>query len=148
MRIVDKSKNQKDVPHDYIELENPAKARFLKMENLKMPTGKFALSGFRVFGKGAGAAPKKVEDFVPLRADPKKYGERRSIWFKWKQNQEADGYVIYFGKDPDKLYGSIMVFGKNEYFWTGADRTDEYYFQIEAFNANGISERSQVFKSE
>ena len=58
------------------------------------------------------------------------------------------GYVIYFGKDPDKLYGSIMVFGKNEYFWTGADRTDEYYFQVEAFNANGISERSQIFKSE
>ncbi|MFC3160506.1 hypothetical protein ACFOEQ_20375 [Chryseobacterium arachidis] len=70
--IVDKSKNTKDVPHDYVELEKPAKARFLKMENLKMPTGKFALSGFRVFGKGAGAVPAKVQNFVPLRADPKK----------------------------------------------------------------------------
>lgn len=146
--IVDKSKNQKDVPHDYIELEKPAKARFLKMENLKMPTGKFALSGFRVFGKGGGTAPKMVEDFVPLRADPKKFGERRSIWMKWRQNIAADGYVIYFGKDPDKLYGSIMVYGKNEYFWTGADRVDSYYFQIEAFNANGISERTPVVKSE
>ena len=28
--IVDKSKNQKDVPHDYVELETPVKARFLK----------------------------------------------------------------------------------------------------------------------
>ena len=146
--IVDKSKNTKDVPHDYIELKEPAEARFLKIENLKMPTGKFALSGFRVFGSGAGAKPDKVEDFVPLRADPKKYGERRSIWMKWKQNQNADGYVIYFGKSPDKLYGSIMVYGKNEYFFTGADRVDAYYFQIEAFNNNGISERSPVFKSE
>ena len=41
-----------------------------------------------------------------------------------------------------------MVYGKNEYFFTGADRTDAYYFQIEAFNSNGISERSEVFKSE
>lgn len=146
--IVDKSKNQKDVPHDYVELEKPATARFMKMENLKMPTGKFALSGFRVFGKGGGVAPKMVEDFVPLRADPKKFGERRSIWMKWRQNIAADGYVIYFGKDPDKLYGSIMVYGKNEYFWTGADRVDSYYFQIEAFNANGISERTPVMKSE
>ena len=113
-----------------------------------MPTGKFALSGFRVFGKGGGVAPKMVEDFVPLRADPKKFGERRSIWMKWRQNIAADGYVIYFGKDPDKLYGSIMVYGKNEYFWTGADRVDSYYFQIEAFNANGISERTPVMKSE
>ncbi|PZU03020.1 MAG: xylosidase, partial [Chryseobacterium sp.] len=146
--IVDKSKNTKDVPHDYVELEKPAKARFLKMENLKMPTGKFALSGFRVFGKGAGTVPPKVQNFVPLRADPKKYGERRSIWMKWQQNSDADGYVIYWGKSPDKLYGSIMVYGKNEYFFTGADRTDAYYFQIEAFNANGVSERTEVFKSE
>ncbi|MCT3718833.1 discoidin domain-containing protein [Elizabethkingia anophelis] len=146
--IVDKSKNQKDVPHDYIELETPVKARFLKMENLKMPTGKFALSGFRVFGKGTGAKPSAVENFVALRAEPRKNADRRSVWFKWKQNDLADAYVIYFGKSPDKLYGSIMVYGKNEYYFTGADKSDAYYFQIEAFNANGISERTSVMKSE
>lgn len=146
--IVDKSKNQKDVPHDYIELDTPVKARFLKIENLKMPTGKFALSGFRVFGKGTGAKPSAVENFVALRAEPRKNADRRSVWFKWKQNDLADGYVIYFGKSPDKLYGSIMVYGKNEYYFTGADKSDAYYFQIEAFNANGISERTSVMKSE
>ncbi|WP_278554461.1 discoidin domain-containing protein [Elizabethkingia bruuniana] len=146
--IVDKSKNQKDVPHDYVELETPVKARFLKMENLKMPTGKFALSGFRVFGKGAGEKPSAVENFVALRAESRKNADRRSVWFKWKQNDLADGYVIYFGKSPDKLYGSIMVYGKNEYYFTGADKSDAYYFQIEAFNANGISERTPVMKSE
>ncbi len=146
--IVDKSKNKTDVPHDYVELEKPVKARYIKIENIKMPTGKFALSGLRVFGKGPGEIPGKVQNFVPLRADPKKFGERRSIWMKWQQNPLADGYVIYFGKDPEKLYGSIMVYGKNEYFFTGADRTDSYYFQIEAFNANGISPRSEVFTSE
>ncbi|MCL1668814.1 discoidin domain-containing protein [Elizabethkingia ursingii] len=146
--IVDKSKNQKDVPHDYVELETPVKTRFLKMENLKMPTGKFALSGFRVFGKGAGEKPSAVENFVALRAEARKNADRRSVWFKWKQNDLADGYVIYFGKSPDKLYGSIMVYGKNEYYFTGADKSDAYYFQIEAFNANGISERTPVMKSE
>ncbi|AXP82102.1 F5/8 type C domain protein [Mariniflexile rhizosphaerae] len=146
--IVDKSKNDTDVPHDYIEFEKPVKARYIKMENGHMPTGKFALSGFRVFGKGNGTKPNTVENFTVLRSSPKKYGERRSIWFKWQQNQLADGYVIYWGKSPDKLYGSIMVYGKNEYFFTGADRTDAYYFQIEAFNANGMSERSTIVKSE
>jgi len=146
--VVDKSKNKTDVPHDYVELETPVRARYLKMENIKMPTGKFALSGFRVFGKGNGVKPDKVENFTVLRADPKKFGERRSIWFKWQQNTLADGYVIYWGKSPDKLYGSIMVYGKNQYFFTGADRTDTYYFQIEAFNSNGISERTEVVKSE
>jgi hypothetical protein len=41
------------------------------MENLKMPTGKFALSGFRVFGKGAIERPSAVENFVALRAEPR-----------------------------------------------------------------------------
>lgn len=146
--IVDKSNNTTDVPHDYVELAQPATARYLKLENIKMPTGKFALSGFRVFGKGKGVAPKKVENFMVLRADKNKFGERRSSWIRWQQNEGADGYVIYFGKSPDKLYGSIMVYGKNDYFFTGMDRTDTYYFQIEAFNANGISERTETIKVE
>lgn len=140
--LVDKSKNKTDVPHDYIELQKPAEARFLKLENLQIPTGKFAISGFRVFGKGKGAPPAAVENFIVLRASPEKFGERRSSWLKWRQNNLADGYVIYFGKSPDKLYGSIMVYGENEYYFTGMDRSDAYYFQIEAFNANGISKRT------
>lgn len=145
---VDKSKNKKDVPHDYIELSKPIEARYLKLENIHMPTGTFALSGFRVFGKGKGKSPEKVENFMVLRADKSKFGERRSSWIRWQQNDQADGYVIYFGKAADKLYGSIMVYGKNDYFFTGMDRTDAYYFQIEAFNNNGISERTAVIKVE
>lgn len=141
---IDKSKNITDVPHDYIELEKPIKARYLKLENITMPTGKFAISGFRVFGKGNGEVPKPVEKFIVLRASAKKYGERRSSWIRWQQNNDADGYVIYFGKSADKLYGSIMVYGQNDYFFTGMDRTDAYYFQIEAFNNNGISARSKI----
>lgn len=144
--LIDKSNNKTDVPHDYIELETPAKARFLKLENIKIPSGKFALSGFRVFGKGQGKAPEMVQNFMVLRADAKKFGERRSSWIRWQQNNEADGYVIYFGKSPDKLYGSIMVYGQNDYFFSGMDRTDAYYFQIEAFNNNGISKRTEVIK--
>ncbi|GLB50816.1 endo-1,4-beta-xylanase [Neptunitalea sp. Y10] len=145
--LVDKSKNKTDVPHDYIELEKPTRGRYLKLVNYHMPTGKFALSGFRVFGNGDGEKPAPVENFVALRANPKQYGERRSAWIKWRMHDMADGYVIYFGKDPDKLYGSIMVYGTNEYWFTGMDRTDTYYFQIEAFNSNGISERTEVIEA-
>jgi xylan 1,4-beta-xylosidase len=146
--IVDKSKNKTDVPHDYVELPSPIRARFIKLENLKMPTGTFALSGLRVFGKGTGKAPGKVENFVALRTPPNGEGNRLVSWLKWQQNPYADGYVIYFGKSSDKLYGSIMVNGKNEYYFTGMDRADTYYFQIEAFNNNGISERTSVMRCE
>jgi len=36
-----------------------------------------------------------------------------------------------------------MIYGRNDYFFTGMDRTSTYYFKIEAFNENGISERSE-----
>lgn len=146
--IVDKSKNSKDVPHDYVELEKPVIGRYLKIENIQMPTGKFALSGFRVFGKGNGEAPAPVKNFVPLRVAPKTKGERRNVWFKWEQEPLADGYVIYFGKSSNQLYGSVMVYGKNEYYLNALDRSDAYYFQIEAFNSNGISPRTSVIRVE
>ncbi len=140
--LVDKSKNNTDVPHDYIELEKPVTTRFLKMENIHMPSGKFALSGFRVFGKGAGAAPDTVQRFIVLRGK----SESRNAWLRWQQSDNATGYTIWFGNSPGKLYNNIMVYGKNEYWFSGMDKLVPYYFQIEAFNENGIGPRTPVMK--
>lgn len=134
--LADKSKNLKDVPHDYIECDKPIKARYLKMENIRMPTGKFALSGFRVFGLGNGKKPEKVENFIVLRGD----SERRNAWLKWKAVNDAYAYQIYIGTHPDKLYNCVMVYNANEYYYNGMDKTIPYYFAIEAINENGTSE--------
>ncbi len=140
--LVDKSKNKTDVPHDYIELSKPIKTRYLKIVNIHMPTGKFALSGFRAFGKGAGAKPDTVKDFMVLRGD----AERRNSWIRWSPVDNAIGYTIYTGIAPDKLYSNILVYSKNEYFFNGMEKDLPYYFQIEAFNENGISARSKVIE--
>ena len=142
--LVDKSTNKTDVPHDYIELATPVTTRYLKIENIHMPSGKFALSGFRVFGKGKGSSPDTVKNFIPLRGD----SERRNAWLKWQVNDNATGYNIYFGEAPDKLYNTIMVYGSNEYYVKALEKDKPYYFQIEAFNENGLSKRTQVAKAE
>lgn len=142
--LIDKSNNRKDVPHDYIELARPVQARYLKMENIHMPTGKFAISGLRVFGKGHGKRPDPVEEFIVLRGD----SERKNAWLKWAVNPLATGYVIYAGTAPDKMYTSIMVYGSNEYYFTALDKDKPLYFQIEAFNENGISKRTVPVKVE
>ena len=135
--IVDKSANKADVPHDYVELENPAEARYVRLENLHVPTGKFAIQGLRVFGNGPGPAPAPVKEFVVLRGD----SERRNAWLKWRAEPGATGYVVYAGVAPDKLYTSVMVYGDTEYYFRAMDRDRVYYFQIEAFNEAGISAR-------
>jgi hypothetical protein len=38
--LADKSRNQTDIPHDYLEFSRPIHTRFLKLENIHMPTGK------------------------------------------------------------------------------------------------------------
>jgi hypothetical protein len=58
------------------------------------------------------------------------------------------GYTIYFGTDPNSLYNNILVYGSNEYWFKSMDKEVPYYFCIEAFNENGISERTQIIKSE
>ncbi len=142
--IIDKSKNTKDVPHDYVVLDKPTQARFVKMVNIHVPDGKFAISGLRVFGKGTGKDPGTVKNFVPLRGD----SERRNVWLKWAQNPNATGYHIYFGTDPNKLYNSVMVYSASEYYLNALEKDQTYYFQIEAFNENGIGPRTPVFKAD
>lgn len=142
--LVDKSQNKTDVPHDYIELEKPVQTRFIKLENIHMPTGKFAISGLRVFGNGNGAKPAKVEQFIVLRTEK----DKRSAFIKWQPVDNAFAYNIYYGTAPDKLYTCIMVHSNNEYWMKSMDSQVPYYFQIEAINENGVSERTAVQKVE
>jgi hypothetical protein len=142
--LIDKSNNLRDVPHDYVDLQEPVQARYLRLENIHVPTGLFAISGLRVFGKGAGAPPPAVKEFLSLRTEK----DPRSTWLKWSPVDEAYAYNIYYGTNPDKLYTCITVYDANEYWLKSLDRESIYYFRIEAFNENGISSRSQVLTSQ
>lgn len=141
--LIDKSNNKTDVPHDYIELKAPIKTRYIKMVNIHMPTGTFALSGFRVFGNGLGAKPDKVKEFMVLRGEK----DRRSAWVRWSPVSNAYAYNIYYGIAPDKMYSCIMVHSANEYYIKTMDKDLTYYFQIESVNENGVSERTEVMRN-
>ena len=141
--LADKSKNQADVPHDYIELQHPVRTRFIKMENRHMPTGKFAISGLRVFGNGGGERPDTVRQLIVLRTEK----DKRSAWIKWSPVDNAIAYNLYYGTAPDKLYNSIMIYSANEYWFKVMDSQKSYYFAIETLNENGISPRTTVIKA-
>jgi xylan 1,4-beta-xylosidase len=140
--LIDKSNNKGDAPHDYIELPAPVNTRFLKLENIHMPTGKFAISGFRVFGNGNGTKPEEVKNFIVLRTEK----DKRSAWIKWSPVDKAYAYNIYVGTAPDKLYNCIMVYSANEYWFKAMDKESPYYFSIEAINENGVSQKTKVIE--
>ena len=140
--LIDKSYNDLDVPHDYVELTNPAQARYLKLVNVHMASGYFALCGFRVFGKAPGNIPPAVRGFRVDRSDT----DPRNASIYWQQAGDAYGYNIYFGIEPEKLYNCITVNGNTHYDFRGMDRDKTYYFSIEALNETGISKRSRVIR--
>ncbi|MEJ7586349.1 MAG: family 43 glycosylhydrolase [Ferruginibacter sp.] len=140
--LADKSNNKTDVPHDYIELEKPVSARYLKLENVHMPTGKFAISGLRVFGNGNGPKPATVKQFFILRTEK----DKRSAYIKWSPVDNAFAYNIYYGTDPGKLYNSVMVHDVNEYWFKVMDSKMPYFFRIEAVNENGVSDTGEIIK--
>jgi hypothetical protein len=142
--LVDKSENRSDVPHDYIELRAPVEARYVRIENRHVPTGKFALSGLRVFGQAHGDKPQPVPRLDALRGE----SERRNAWIKWPGSPDATGYVLRCGISPQKLYTSVMVYGGTEYYFRAMERDRPYFFAIEAFNENGVAAPSPVVKAD
>ena len=142
--ITDKSTNRTDVPHEYIEFNPSITARYIKLENIHMASGKFAISGLRVFGNGNGQKPEEVKQFMVLRTEK----DKRSAWIRWSPVDNAYAYNIYYGTSPDKLYNCIMVHDANEYWFKGMDLAKTYYYTIEAINENGVSIKYKTLKVE
>ena len=56
----------------------------------------------------------------------------------------SQGYNIRWGIAPDKLYNSWLLYGKNELLLKSLSTDQPYYFTIEAFNENGVSEATKI----
>lgn len=138
--VVDKSDNDKDVPHDYVELRETLEARYLRLENIHVPSGNFCLSDFRVFGIGDGDKPTAVCNFKVVRSKQ----DTRNAMISWDDSADAYGYNVYYGTTPEKLYNCITVNGENTYDFRGMDVGTTYYFAIEALNESGRSALSGV----
>ena len=142
--LIDKSNNKTDVPHDYVELEKPVQAKYIRLENIHVAAGKFAISGLRVFGNGGGVKPDVVKNLIVLRTEK----DKRSAYIKWSPVDNAFAYNLYYGTAPDKLYSCIMIHDFNEYWFKAMDLKKTYYFSIEAINENGVSEKYKTMKVE
>ena len=134
--IVDRSRNYKDVPNDYVQVDRPTRARFVRYRNIEVPTPHLAISDLRIFGLGEGKKPAAVKGFKVDRQQ----SDRRDALLTWEAGKNCQGYNIRWGIAPDKLYNSWLVYGKNELLLKSLTTDQSYYFTIEAFNENGISE--------
>lgn len=139
--VFDRSNSYKDSPNAYITLNQPVNAKFVRYKNIKVPGNNLALSEIRVFGLGFGKKPEKISDFAVERNE-----DTRDANLSWNPVKDAQGYNIRWGVSPDKLYSSWLIYEDNSLLMRCLTVGQGYYFTIEAFNENGISERSKVIK--
>ena len=141
--IADYSKNKKDIPHAYIELAKDAEARYIRYNHVYCTNKYLAISEFRVFGKGKEKAPKTPNHFKAERQD-----DRRNTMLTWDAVKDATGYVVYWGIEKDKLNLSALMYDKPNYELRALNTDQAYYYQVEAFNENGISKKSKILYTE
>lgn len=139
--VVDRSNSYKDAPNAYLALNQPVEGKFIRYRNIEVPGKNLALSEVRVFGIGFGKKPGKVKGF-----SVKREADRRDASLSWEPVKNAQGYNIRWGIEPGKLYHSWLVYEVSEHFMRCLDRDTPYFFTIEAFNENGISEQSEILK--
>jgi len=139
--LVDKKNNFKDVPNDYVELSIPKTVRYIRYQNIHVPTPNLSISDLRIFGIGQGKVPQAVKNFSVHRKT-----DRRDAVIAWDKQANTQGYNVLWGIAPNKLYNSWMVYDKNFLDLKSLATDQTYYFSMEAFNESGVSGKTKIIK--
>ncbi|MDR2910500.1 MAG: family 43 glycosylhydrolase [Bacteroidales bacterium] len=130
--LIDRSDNKQDLRHDYFELPEPVKVRYVKLTNVfTHDEGKFAVKDLRIFGNPGAAVFTKVNDVKVVRNAE----DRRDASLLWQPVAGADGYVVRYGIEQGKLYNNYMVYNTNSLTIHSLNTQPEYYFEVEAFDS-------------
>ncbi len=104
--IEDKTDAKTDLPHDLVVNETGYKARYINCSIKELPYNqKPCLSYLRVFGIGEGDLPGKAVGIKTELINP------FDLIVEW-DSENAVGANVLWGFQPDKLYHSYMVLGR------------------------------------
>ncbi|MBB2943341.1 hypothetical protein FB565_003054 [Actinoplanes lutulentus] len=124
--------------HLFVELDEPRAYRHIRLTGYAQPYGsKLAVSGLRVFGHGAGAAPAAVTPRArhtsPLNAA-----------VTWNGAPTAPGYNVRYGLAADKLYQSWLLYDRTDLDLSALNADHDYWIAVDSFNENGITRGQPV----
>lgn len=132
--IKDKRNVDTDYSHDFIELSDPLKVRYIRLTIQTIPYKAIpCVAGLRIFGKGNGEKPQKAMSVSAV------YDGRMDMDISW-QAPDAAGAVILWGHNPNKLYHSRMVYGNTKGHVGALVTGQSVYVRVDTFNENGITQ--------
>lgn len=128
----DQSGNKENHIHELIVPDKPVKGRYVRVTNKGGLPGQFSIYDLRIFGKAKGSVPHKVTGFKAERNQ----ADRRRYNLSWNKTEGADGYVIHWGTEENRLDNAAVIRGESADLGLFNSKQD-YYFTIEAFNESG-----------
>lgn len=135
--------NTADRSHEYFPLDEETELRYLRVTNCgEVPAhSKFAVCGLRVFGHGGSSAPEKAPAF-----ELERFEDPRNMKVTWESVENAQGYIVRFGVNPDELHTHWQVFGDCEAVIGCLNRFTGYYVTVDAFNESGTAYGTEIKK--
>lgn len=138
--LLDRRGGGRDAPHEYVQLDQAATARYAKLTNYHSPAGAvFSVSGLRMFGSGLGSPPAEV-----IGTSAKRQTNRRLMDVSWQASPSADFYIVRYGIRSDRLTLNYQVYGGTNVTIPGLDTYVDYFFNVDAVNDSGVTKGTQV----
>ncbi len=127
---------RRDRANAYVELPQPARARFVRYEHEHVGAAHLAVSDIRVFGNGDGPPPA-----TPGRLTATRDRDERNATITWAAVADAVGYNVRWGIAPAKLYQTYQRFADQgtTLELRALNVGQGYWVAIESFDENGVS---------
>jgi len=139
--LADLSHETRDRPNAYLELEHPARIRYLRYVHGHVGARTLAISDLRVFGHADGPPPP-----APVLLSARRLADSRDAEIVWQPVPGAVGYNVRWGLAADRLHETYQRFADQPTRLTLRALTKgvAYVVAVEAFDERGVSALSRI----
>jgi hypothetical protein len=139
--LADLSRETRDRPNAYVELDRPARIRYVRYVHGHVGARHLAISDLRVFGNADGPAPAAPELLSAARGK-----DARDATITWKPVPGAVGYNVRWGLAADRLHETYQVFADHPTTLElrSLNKGVRYVVAVEAFDERGVSPLSRT----
>ncbi|HEY9112157.1 MAG TPA: discoidin domain-containing protein, partial [Rhodanobacteraceae bacterium] len=138
--LADLSHSKRDRANAYVELDRPARIRYVRYVHVHVGAQHLAISDLRVFGNADGRPPA-----APELVSATRLSDARDAEIVWKPVPGAVGYNVRWGLAPDRLYETYQRFADQptKLTLTALNKGVRYVVAVEAFDERGVSKLSR-----
>jgi len=139
--LADLSHSTQDHANAYVELERPARVRFVRYVHVHVGAQHLAIADLRVFGNADGPPPR-----APQLVSATRLPDARDAEIVWKPVPGAVGYNVRWGIAANRLYETYQRFSDQpaRLKLTALNKGVRYFVAIEAFDERGVSKLSRT----